>query len=427
MKIQFLTLGCSKNTVDSEVLMGNLKQFGYQMLIDEKEYPETLVINTCGFIGDAKEQAIDAIISGIEFKLEGKIKYLIVMGCLVERYRDELMHEMPEVDAWFGVHEMPQLIRYFEKNAKELLPDRIITTPKHYAYLKIAEGCDRICAFCAIPLIRGRHISRTIEDILKESEILVRNGAKELILISQDLTYYGIDIYKKQALAQLIRELSKINNLKWIRLHYLYPHSFSDELMEEIAANPKVCKYIDIPLQHISDDMLRAMKRSTTKADTIALMAKFKAKIPEAAIRTTFIVGFPGETKLHFAELLDFVKDINFDRLGAFKYSEEEGTAAADLKDDINPNVKSERLEQLMLLQQQISLVKNKNKIGHQLEVVIDAADNENYYGRTEFDSPDVDGVVIIEKKSNAELEIGNFYKVQIIDAGEYDLKAVTV
>lgn len=418
--IKIITLGCSKNTVDSEVLMGNLRSHGYTLLPEDAPQSDVLLINTCGFIGDAKEQSVDVILQAIALKQKKRLQTLIVMGCLVQRYADDLSKELPEVDAWYGVHDMPKIIQFLSGKQQWLLSDRVLTTPSHYAYLKIAEGCDRVCSFCAIPLIRGRHISRPMEELVSEAEQLVAQGVKELILISQDLTYYGVDLYKKRVLATLIQKLSVIEGLEWIRLHYLYPHAFPEDLLDEMQSNPKVCKYIDIPLQHISTSVLQSMKRSTTKEQTLDLLSDIRRKLPDASIRTTMIVGYPNETVEAFEELKQFVSDMRFDRMGVFTYSEEEGTSAALLDDLVDEKEKFRRHKELMHIQQTISYQNNQRLLGKTFKVLIDEESDTYYIGRTEFDSPEVDLQVKIAKIRV--LQVGSFYDVKIVKAEEYDL-----
>lgn len=422
MKINIITLGCSKNTVDSEVLASNFAQNGLQV---EHEYTdgEVLIINTCGFINDAKEQSVDTILAFASLKKKKKIKQLIVIGCLVERYKEDLSKELTEVDAWFGVHEWKEILAFITKNSAEYsLIDRDLSTPKHYAYLKISEGCNRRCSFCAIPFIRGNHESRSIESLFEEASNLALKGVKELIIIAQDITVYGLDLYKKQMLPELIKKLTEIEQIKWIRLHYAYPVMFPTEILDMMNHNPKLCKYLDIPLQHISDDILKSMNRGHDEKETRNLISLIKTTVPEIAIRTTFIVGYPGETQEQFQNLLDYVSETQFDRLGAFPYSEEEGTSAASLKDDVSSIEKMKRMDEIMALQQEISLEKNMLLIGKEMEVVIDEYEEGIYYARTEFDSPEVDNQVLIE--TTQELKIGEFYKVKITGADYFDLDA---
>ena len=423
VKINIITLGCSKNTVDSEVLMKQLQASGIDVVHDSNEPTDTIIINTCGFIADAKEESIETILNSVALKNVGKIKKIIVFGCLSERYAEMLKKEIPEVDLWYGVHDLEHIVAAAQATFNQkLLNDRILTTPSHYAYLKVAEGCNRRCSFCAIPLIRGKHISKPIETILDESKRLVENGVKELILISQDLTWYGIDLYGKQRLTELVDLLSEQSGAEWIRLHYTFPSGFPLPLLDLMRERNNICNYIDIPLQHINDKILNDMQRGIGTEATIALLEQFRKRLPGAAIRTTFIVGYPGETEKAFLELADFVKSSQFDRMGVFTYSPEEQTAACKKKDSIPKKVKNERAEHLMSLQQEISLEKNRKKIGTTQKVLIDALETHCYVGRTEYDSPEVDNTVLIE--SSRPLTIGNFYTVKIIDAELYDLMA---
>lgn len=420
--IRVVTLGCAKNTVDSEVLMGQLKLNNIRVLRDgEKGREQSVIINTCGFINDAKEESIETILGFIQAKNAGKLKEVFVMGCLSERFKEPLQKEIPEVDEYFGVRDLSEIVKRMGASyRKELLGERYLTTPNHYAYLKISEGCDRKCSFCAIPGIRGKHISRPVEDILDEARKLADQGVKELLLISQDLTYYGLDLYKKQMLPELITRLSELNAFTWIRLHYLFPTTFPEKLLEVISSHTDVCNYIDIPLQHISDRILKSMNRGVDKAGTYDLMAKFRQHLPEAAIRTAFIVGYPGETEEEFNELKEFVKQMRFDRVGVFTYSHEEDTKAFKLADDVPAEIKQERAAELMEIQQGISLDMNVLKIGKQLKIVIDRTEGEYYIGRTEFDSAEVDNEVLI--KCENKLKIGEFYTVKITDADAFDL-----
>ncbi len=423
MYIKIITLGCSKNSVDSEVILGNLKHRGIQVLKeDDKRSPDILIINTCGFIHDAKQESIDMILDAVELKRQKQISEIWVMGCLIQRYKEELSTEIPEVDAWFGVNDSSEIVDLISKKQYgKLISERVLQTPPHYAYLKIAEGCNRRCSFCAIPLIRGNHISRPIEDVVEEAKMLAKSGVKELILISQDVSFYGLDLYKKRRIAELCEALAKVEGIEWIRLQYLYPHEFPEDLLDVMAQNSKICNYIDIPLQHINTKILKSMKRSTTKEETLELMQKMRTKLPNAAFRTTFIVGYPGETKADFEELVDFVKAMRFERVGVFTYSEEEGTSAAELKDNVSEKQKQERLEKLMEIQQDISAELNQQKIGNTYKVLIDREEAGFYIGRTEFDSPEVDNEVLIPVK-NKKMKIGNFYDVEITDADAFDL-----
>lgn len=421
-RIRVVTLGCSKNTVDSEVLMGHLRSSNMQVLTDESPgKADTVVINTCGFIGDAKEESIDTILHYIRLKQEGKLKGVFVMGCLSERYKPSLISEIPEVDEYFGVNDLAGVIQALGAEYREsLIGERYLTTPSHYAYLKIAEGCDRRCSFCAIPGIRGKHVSKPIEQIVKEAEMLADRGVKELLLISQDLTYYGVDIYGKSALTQLVRELSDLKRFDWIRLHYTFPSDFPADLIDLMRERDNICNYIDIPLQHISDSVLKSMRRGINGADTRALIAGMRERLPQAAIRTAFIVGYPGETDANFNELKQFVEEAQFDRMGVFTYSHEEDTQAFGLDDNIPEEVKQARAAELMAVQQQISAKLNASKIGSTLKVLIDRKEGNYYIGRTEFDSPEVDNEVLIQDSEI--LQIGTFYNILITSADDFDL-----
>lgn len=420
--IRVVTLGCAKNTVDSEVLMGQLKLNHIRVLRDgENGREDSVIINTCGFINDAKEESIETILGYIEAKKRGKLKQVYVMGCLSERFKQPLQKEIPEVDEYFGVRDLSEIVtRMGATYRNELLGDRYLTTPDHYAYLKIAEGCDRTCSFCAIPGIRGKHISRPIENIVDEAKMLAVQGVKELLLISQDLTYYGIDLYKKQMLPELVTVLSDLRLFSWIRLHYLFPSTFPDALLEVMASRPDVCNYVDIPLQHISDRILKSMRRGVDKNGTYELIKKFREQLPHAAVRTAFIVGYPGETDEEFEELKTFIRDSKFDRVGVFTYSHEEDTHAFGLTDDVPAGVKQRRAAEIMEIQQDISLNLNQLKVGKSLRVLIDRHEGEFYVGRTESDSPDVDNEVLIN--SVTKLKIGEFYTVKISEADAFDL-----
>jgi len=425
-KINIITLGCSKNTVDSEVLMKQLQASGKDVLHNSNEPTHTVIINTCGFIADAKEESIETILNSVSVKNSGKIRKIIVFGCLSERYTETLKKEIPEVDLWYGVHDLKQIVTAAQATFNpELLTNRVLTTPSHYAYLKIAEGCNRRCSFCAIPIIRGKHVSKPIETILDEAKRLVKNGVKELILISQDLTYYGIDIYGKQRLTELVDILSEQSGAEWIRLHYTYPTGFPLPLLDLMSKRLNICNYIDIPLQHINDKILKDMQRGIEKEGTITLLEQFRKRLPDAAIRTAFIVGYPGETEKAFLELADFIKSSQFDRMGVFTYSPEEQTTSFLKKDRIPQKVKTERAEYLMSLQQEISLEKNRKKIETVQKVLIDDFEKPYYIGRTQYDSPEVDNTVLIE--SQKPLLIGNFYDVKIIGAELYDLIGIPV
>ncbi|WKS94925.1 30S ribosomal protein S12 methylthiotransferase RimO [Riemerella columbina] len=420
-KINVVTLGCSKNLYDSEVLMGQLKANGKEVT-HEQQRGDIVVINTCGFIDNAKEESINTILDFVEAKNRGEVEKVFVTGCLSERYKPDLIKEIPDVDQYFGTRDLPILLKHLGADYKhELVGERLTTTPKHYAYLKISEGCDRPCSFCAIPLMRGGHISTPIEKLVEEAEKLARKGTKELILIAQDLTYYGLDIYKKRALADLLRALVKVDGIEWIRLHYAFPTGFPEEVLEVIKQEPKVCNYIDIPLQHINSDLLKSMKRGTTHEKTNALLSKFREKVPDMAIRTTLIVGYPGETEERFQELKDWVAEQRFDRLGCFTYSHEENTTAYALEDDVPQEVKEARVEEIMALQSQISWEKNQEKIGKTYRCIFDRKEGAYFVGRTEFDSPDVDNTVLVPAE-NTYLSIGAFADVKITAAEEFDL-----
>lgn len=427
--INLVTLGCSKNLVDSEKLMGQLEASGFSLMHDSSSTrAKTVVINTCGFIKDAKEESVDTILQFAKAKVKGKIENLYVIGCLSERYKKDLEKEIPEVDQFFGVNSLPQVLKVLGTEYRdELIGNRKQTTLPHFAYLKVSEGCDRTCAFCAIPLIRGKHISRPIEELTAEAAQLAAKGVKELILIAQDLTYYGLDLYKKQEITKLIQELSKIQGIEWIRLHYAYPHKFPDDLISEIKNNPKVCKYLDIPIQHISNSVLLKMRRSSSKDEIVKLIAKLKAEVKGIAIRTTLLTGFPEETEADFEELKAFIQEARFDRLGIFPYSHEENTHAhRQFMDNVPEKVKEARVEELMDIQQGISLQHNQAKIGSNFKVIVDREEEEFYIGRSEFDSPEVDNEVLIEK-GETKLIIGNFYNAKITDATEYDLFAEVI
>ncbi len=418
-KINIITLGCSKNLVDSEVLMNQVSN-DYTVVHDSNEKSDVIVINTCGFIHDAKEESIDTILNAIQLKTNGDTKKVIVTGCLSERYKKELTNELEGVDGIFGVNELPEILSSLNVDyKKELVGERLLTTPKHYAYLKISEGCDRNCSFCAIPIIRGKHISKSKEEIISEVKFLAKQGVKEVILIAQDLTYYGIDNYKKRELPDLLNKISEVDGIEWIRLHYTYPASFPNGLLKVMRDNPKVCSYMDMPLQHISSRILRSMKRGLGGEKTIELIKKIKNEVPDVALRTTLIVGYPGETENEFEQLMDFVKKSKFERLGVFTYSPEEDTSAFKLKDDVSEEVKEDRKDRLMMLQQEISYDLNKQKVGSTIKVIIDKKEDNNYIGRTEFDSPEVDNEVIISSK---DLIIGEFYNVKIINSDFFDL-----
>ena len=427
-KINIITLGCSKNIYDSEVLMSQLSANKIDVEHESvSQDANIVVINTCGFIDNAKQESINTILTHAKLKQKGYIDKLYVTGCLSERYKPDLQSEIPNVDQYFGTTDLPKLLKVLEADYKhELLGDRLITTPQHYAYLKISEGCDRPCSFCAIPLMRGKHRSKKIEDLVTEASNLAINGVKELILIAQDLTYYGLDIYKKRKLASLLLELSKIDQIEWIRIHYAFPTGFPNDVLDVIRNNKKICNYIDIPLQHISDNILKSMKRGTTFEKTNQLLADFRKKVPGIAIRTTLIVGYPGETEENFEELKKWVSETKFDRLGVFEYSHEENTSAFSLDDNVSAKVKSRRVKEIMDLQSDISYNLNQKKIGKIFKVLFDRKEGKYFIGRTEYDSPDVDNEVLVESK-NAYVRIGDFTNVIVKNADHFDLYAEIV
>ncbi|CAM4420511.1 30S ribosomal protein S12 methylthiotransferase RimO [Flavobacterium terrigena] len=427
-KINVITLGCSKNVYDSEVLMGQLRANGKEVTHEAtKDEGNIIVINTCGFIDNAKEESVNTILEYAEKKEQGLVDKVFVTGCLSERYRPDLEKEIPNIDQFFGTTELPLLLKALGADYKhELIGERLTTTPKNYAYLKIAEGCDRPCSFCAIPLMRGKHKSTPIEHLVIEAEKLAKNGVKELILIAQDLTYYGLDLYKKRNLAELLEALVKIEGIEWIRLHYAFPTGFPMDVLELMKREPKICNYLDIPLQHISDSVLKSMRRGTTQEKTTKLIQEFRALVPEMTIRTTLIVGYPGETEEDFNTLKNWVEEMRFERLGCFTYSHEENTHAYLLEDDVPEEVKQDRAAQIMDIQAQISWDLNQEKIGQTFKCVIDRKEGEHFVGRTEFDSPDVDNEVLIDA-SKFYLKTGDFVDLKIIDATEFDLYAEPV
>jgi ribosomal protein S12 methylthiotransferase len=419
-KINVVTLGCSKNVYDSEVLMGQLKANNKDVVHEEEG--NIVVINTCGFINNAKEESVNTILEYVKKKQEGDVDKVFVTGCLSERYKPDLQKEIPDVDQYFGTTELPNLLKALEADYRhELIGERLTTTPKNYAYLKIAEGCDRPCSFCAIPLMRGKHKSTPIEEVVIEAEKLAVKGLKELILIAQDLTYYGLDLYKKRNLAELLEALVKVEGIEWIRLHYAFPTGFPLDVLDVMQREPKICNYLDIPLQHISDVLLKSMRRGTTKAKTTKLINEFRAKVLEMTIRTTLIVGYPGETETHFQELKNWVREMRFERLGCFTYSHEENTHAYNLEDDVPEDVKQQRANDIMELQSQISWELNQEKIGKTYKVVIDRKEGDYFVGRTEYDSPDVDNEVLINA-TKTYLKTGEFATVKITDAADFDL-----
>jgi ribosomal protein S12 methylthiotransferase len=427
--INVVTLGCSKNIYDSEVLMGQLKASGKHVTHEapEPEEGNIIVINTCGFIDNAKQESVDTILHYANKKSRGDVDQVFVTGCLSERYKPDLEKEIPDIDAWFGTRDLPQLLKALGADYKhELVGERLTTTPGHYAYLKISEGCDRPCSFCAIPLMRGGHRSTPIQDVVQEAKVLAKNGVKELILIAQDLTYYGLDLYKERRLADLLRALVRVDGIEWIRLHYLFPTGFPEDVLDVIREEPKVCNYIDIPLQHIADPILKSMRRGTTREKTNKLLRVMREKVPGIAIRTTLILGYPGETEADFEVVKDWVKTQRFDRLGVFAYSHEENTHAYKLEDDVPDDVKKQRADEIMAMQSEISRELNQAKIGSQFNVLIDRKEGNWFVGRTEYDSPDVDNEVYINAADHY-LRIGDLVTVSITDAEDYDLFAVPV
>lgn len=419
-RINVITLGCSKNVYDSEVLMGQLKASGKDVVHEQDG--NVVVINTCGFINNAKEESVNTILDFMQKKEAGEVDKVFVTGCLSERYKPDLQKEIPNVDQYFGTTELPALLKALGADYKhELIGERLTTTPKNYAYLKIAEGCDRPCSFCAIPLMRGKHKSTPIEEIVIEAEKLAANGVKELILIAQDLTYYGLDLYKKRNLAELLEHLVKVEGIEWIRLHYAFPTGFPMDVLDVMNRETKVCNYLDIPLQHISDSILKSMRRGTTKEKTTKLLKEFRAKVPEMTIRTTLIVGYPGETQKDYETLREWVREMRFERLGCFTYSHEENTHAFNLEDDVPEEVKMERANEIMEIQSQISWELNQAKIGQEFKVVIDRKEGNYFVGRTEFDSPDVDNEVRIDATKNY-LKTGEFTTIKVIEAEDFDL-----
>ncbi len=422
-KVNVVTLGCSKNTFDSEVLMAQLKANKFDVEHEStSDDAEIVIINTCGFIDNAKQESIDTIIQYVDAKADGFVDKVYVTGCLSERYREDLESEFPEVDAFFGTRELPRLLKTLKADYKhELVGERLLTTPSHYAYFKIAEGCDRPCSFCAIPIMRGKHISTPIEDLVKSAKSLAAKGVKELMLIAQDLTYYGLDIYKKRNLSELVEKLSEVEGIEWIRLHYAFPAGFPMDVLEVMKSKSNVCNYLDIPLQHGSTKILEAMRRGITREKTEELVAKIRETVPGISIRTTLIAGYPGETEEDFQEMYDFVERSRFDRLGIFTYSHEENTHAHNFEDDVPANVKQERADKIMELQSGISYDLNQLKIGQTFKVLFDRAEGDYFIGRTEFDSPDVDNEVLV-KKSEGYIRIGDFANIEITSADHYDL-----
>ena len=427
-KYNVITLGCSKNLVDSEVLVSQLKFNDFDVEHQsEKKDANIIIVNTCGFIDRAKEESINTILSYAKQKEKGKIDKLYVTGCLSQRYKDDLEVEIPQVDAYFGTLELPQLLKKLDADYKhELIGERYLTTPQHYAYLKISEGCNRTCTFCAIPLMRGKHVSKTMEEIVAEAKNLTKQGVKEIMLIAQELTYYGLDIYKERALSKLLYQLNEVEGIEWIRLHYAYPSKFPLDILDAIKDCDKVCNYLDLPLQHANNNILKRMQRQITQEETRELIQQIRAKVPDIAIRTTMLVGFPGETEEDFQDMCDFVQEMKFERLGVFQYSHEDDTAAFELEDDVDTDTKEERASRLMQIQQEISFQKNEEKIGKTFKVLIDRKEGGYFVGRTEYDSPEVDNEVLIDAKKHF-CRIGDFCTVKINDATDFDLYAEVI
>ncbi|MBY5959841.1 30S ribosomal protein S12 methylthiotransferase RimO [Membranicola marinus] len=420
-KVKVITLGCSKNLVDSENIMTQLQANEIEAVHEGTDDCDVAIINTCGFIDLAKEESVNTILDYVDRKQKGQVEKVYVTGCLSQRYKEDLKREIPDVDAWFGTMELPALLQKFETDYRhDLIGDRFLTTVDHYAYLKISEGCNRTCAFCAIPLMRGKHVSQPIERLVDQARHFARRGVRELVLIAQELTYYGLDIYKKRALPELLTALSEVEGIDWIRLHYAYPTKFPLEILDVMREQPKVCNYLDIPLQHAANAVLKRMRRQITREETEALLQTIRSAVPGIAVRTTMLVGFPGETESDFEELVDFVKEQEFDRLGVFAYSHEEDTAAHDFEDDVPEEVKTDRVNRLMEIQRNISLKKNHQRIGARMRVLVDRKEGEYFYGRSEFDSPEVDNEILIPAESF--VRIGDFVDVKIYDALEYDL-----
>lgn len=423
-KVNVITLGCSKNIVDSEVMMGQLKANKFEVEHEgESDDHQIVIINTCGFVDNAKQESIDTILRYVEAKKDGAVEKVYVTGCLSERYKKDLEKEIPEVDSYFGTRDLPKLLKTLKANyMQELVGERLLTTPQHFAYFKISEGCDRPCSFCAIPLMRGKHVSVKIEELLMRSKTLANKGTKELLLIAQDLTYYGLDIYKKRELANLIDKLSDVEGIDWIRLHYAFPSGFPMEVLDVMNKKSNVCKYLDMPLQHISDNMLTSMRRGITKQKTIDLVNKIRDKVPGIALRTTLIAGYPGETEKDHDEMLEWVSNTKFERLGIFTYSHEENTHAHLLKDDVAEKIKRKRADAVMAIQQEISFKLNQEKIGKNFKVLFDKKEGDFLIGRTEFDSPEVDNEVLVKLKHNDYARLGDFANVKITDANDFDL-----
>ena len=423
-KVNVITLGCAKNIFDSEIMMAQLQANNYEVKHEEADSDAAIVvINTCGFIDNAKEESINTILRFAEARADGRIEKVYVTGCLSERYRDELETEIPEVDGYFGTRELPRLLKTLKADyKKELVGERLLTTPSHYAYFKISEGCDRPCSFCAIPLMRGKHISTPMEDLVAQARSLAAKGVKELMVIAQDSTYYGLDLYKKRALGDLLEQLCEVEGIEWIRLHYAFPTGFPMDVLDVMARQPKICSYLDMPLQHVSTNMLKAMRRGTTREKTTALINDIRSKVPNIAIRTTLICGYPGETEQDFEEMCEWIAEMRFDRLGCFTYSHEENTHAYNFTDDVPDDVKKKRSERIMEIQSGISMVLNETKVGKTYKVLFDRVEGGYFVGRTEFDSPDVDNEVLVKATDEVHIRLGDFEMVRIESADHYDL-----
>lgn len=427
IKVNVVTLGCSKNVVDSEILMGQLQANDFDVEHESSKNAEIVIVNTCGFIDNAKQESIDTILHYAREKEKGKIEKLIVTGCLSERYKPALEKEIKGVDNFFGTHDLPLLLKTLGVDYKhELIGERLMTTPRHFAYMKISEGCDRPCSFCAIPLMRGQHVSKPVEELVKEAKVLAAKGTKELILIAQDSTFYGLDLYKERRLHKLMEQLAAVEGIEWLRLHYAFPSGFPLEILDVMRETPNICKYLDIPLQHASDNMLKSMRRGITREKTTALINTIREKVPGVAVRTTFITGYPGETEKDHETLLRFLEEMRFDRAGVFTYSHEENTHAYTLKDDVDEETKQRRLDELMQVQQQISYSVNQNKVGSTCKVLFDRKEGNYFVGRTEFDSPEVDNEVLVEAQNNY-VRIGDFANIKITSAEAFDLMGVRV
>ena len=427
IKVNVVTLGCSKNVVDSEILMGQLQANDFDVEHESSKNAEIVIVNTCGFIDNAKQESIDTILHYAREKEKGKIEKLIVTGCLSERYKPALEKEIKGVDDFFGTHDLPMLLKTLGADYKhELIGERLMTTPRHFAYMKISEGCDRPCSFCAIPLMRGQHVSKPVEELVKEAKVLAAKGTKELILIAQDSTFYGLDLYKERRLHKLMEQLAAVEGIEWLRLHYAFPSGFPLEILDVMRETPNICKYLHIPLQHASDNMLKSMRRGITREKTTALINTIREKVPGVAVRTTFITGYPGETEKDHETLLRFLEEMRFDRAGVFTYSHEENTHAYTLKDDVDEETKQRRLDELMQVQQQISYSVNQNKVGSTCKVLFDRKEGNYFVGRTEFDSPEVDNEVLVEAQNNY-VRIGDFANIKITSAEAFDLMGVRV